>query len=108
MCGASLCPGPRDLTSFFRASEQKSLGPDLALRETHDRDGGQKMRIHLPVFFPELTAESGVDVGAVAHELHSNLVVAAAATLALARVGSQAGWLPHPSSKTFPITSLWR
>src|SRR5262249_42777425 len=28
--------------SFFRASEQKSLGPDPALRETRDRDGGQK------------------------------------------------------------------
>jgi hypothetical protein len=42
MCGASLCPGPRDSTSFVRVSERKSLGPDLALRETRDRDGGQK------------------------------------------------------------------
>src|SRR5215471_5752517 len=42
MYGASLSPDPRDSTSFFRASGQKSLGPDLALRETHDRDGGQK------------------------------------------------------------------
>src|SRR5215470_18618395 len=42
MYGAFLSPDPRDLTSFFRASEQKSPGPDLALRETHDRDGGQK------------------------------------------------------------------
>ena len=41
MYGVSLSPDPRDSTSFFRASEQKSPGPDLALRETHDRDGGQ-------------------------------------------------------------------
>src|SRR5215467_4586354 len=41
MYGASLSPDPHDSTSFFRASEQKSPGPDPALRETHDRDGGQ-------------------------------------------------------------------
>src|SRR5262249_29271133 len=42
MYGVSLSPDPRDSTSFFRASERKNLGPDLALRGTHDRDGGQK------------------------------------------------------------------
>lgn len=56
---------------------------------------------------PTLTAESGGDVAAVAHELHSNPVVAPA-PLAPARVGSQAAWLPHRSFKTFPITSFWR
>ena len=42
MYGVSLSPGPRDSTSFVQASEQKSPGPDLALREMRDRDGGQK------------------------------------------------------------------
>src|SRR5215471_13686453 len=42
MYGASLSPDPRDSTSFFRASEQKTPGPDPVPRKTHDRDGGQK------------------------------------------------------------------
>lgn len=55
-----------------------------------------------------LTAESGIDIGAVAHELHSHPAVTAAAMLAAAWVGSQAVWVPHHRSTTFPIRSFWR
>jgi hypothetical protein len=51
---------------------------------------------------PRLTAESGIDIGAVTHELHSHPAVTAAAMLAAVRVGSQATWLPHRSFKSFP------
>ena len=65
------------------------------------------LRDSLAGLLPTLTAESGGDGAAVAHELHSN-PVGAAPPLAPARVGSQAAWLPHRSFKTFPITSFWR
>lgn len=57
---------------------------------------------------PRLTEESGIDIGAVVHELHSHPAVTAAAMLAAAWVGSQAVWVPHHRSKTFPIRSFWR